>query len=62
MYEVSYAGFLRSPNELEKYRKNKLYRLKINWNHFYQGIIQGRWYKYELWNNFLDVILNRKSQ
>jgi len=37
MYETTWWGWTRTPEELEKLTKNKWYRFKMNWKFFYKN-------------------------
>lgn len=73
MYETTWWGWTRTPEELEKLTKNKWYRLKMNWKFFIKNStmtiryikIDLRfssnfwWDLYGIWYFFLNFLLNR---
>ena len=73
MYETTWWGWTRTPEELDKLTKNKWYRLKMNWKFFTKNTYMTlRYIKIDLragsnfwwdiqgiWYFFLNFILNR---
>ena len=73
MYETTWWGWTRTPEELEKLTKNKWYRLKMNWKFFVKNTymtlryikIDRRsgsnfwWDIHGIWYFFLNFLLNR---
>jgi hypothetical protein len=57
MYEVDFTGWTRTPEELERIKSSKTYRLKLNWIRFYKAIKYRRLDWYIFWN----LILNRNN-
>lgn len=57
MYEVDFTGWTRTPEELEKLRNDKFYRLKRNWIIFYKSIK----YKRLEWYYCLNLLMNRNN-
>lgn len=72
MYEVTYFGWTRTPDELKKLKDNKWYRFKTNWLFFKEGIkYLFRWWDWDLrelkhlfiglFRNFKNLFLNRNN-
>ena len=75
MYETTWWGWTRTPEELEKLTKNKWYRLKMNWKFFIKNtsmtiryikidLHRGSnfwWDIYGIWYFFLNFLLNRNN-
>lgn len=59
MYEVTFAGFTRTPETVKKLKKSKLYRFKVNWLHFKRTIQYKHWYRLKY--TFLDLLLNKNN-
>lgn len=73
MYETTWWGWTRTPEELDKLTKNKWYRLKMNWKFFTKNTYMTLryikidlragsnfwWDIYGIWYFFLNFILNR---
>lgn len=73
MYETTWWGWTRTPEELEKLTKNKWYRLKMNWKFFVKNTYMTLryikidlrsgsnfwWDIYGIWYFFLNFLLNR---
>lgn len=43
MWEVDFTGWIRTPEELEKLKNNKLYRLKMNIRRLFYIVYYKRW-------------------
>ena len=52
MYEVDFTGWVRTPEELEKLKKNKLYRLKLNFRRLRKSN------KYQFKQSLIDFLMN----
>lgn len=72
MYETTRFGWTRTPEELDKIKKSKVYRLRMNWvflkNHAKYVFIHWEWnfrtikWDFEfLWYNFKNLIFNRNN-
>ena len=69
MYEVTWWGWTRTPEELKKLTDNKWYRFKMNWKFFYKNTYMTLrylkfnnnfwWDMYGIWYFFLNFIFNR---
>jgi len=73
MYETTWWGWTRTPEELDKLTKNKWYRLKMNWKFFTKNTYMTLryitidlragsnfwWDIHGIWYFFLNFILNR---
>lgn len=75
MYETTWWGWTRTPEELEKLTKNNWYRLKMNWKFFIKNTSMTLrylkfdfrrgtnfwWDLYGIWYFFLNFLLNRNN-
>ena len=73
MYETTWWGWTRTPEELDKLKENKWYRLKMNWKFFTKNTYMTLkyikidlrtgsnfwWDIHGIWYFFLNFILNR---
>ena len=59
MYEVDFTGWVRTPEELQKLKKNWKYRWFMNWRRYFLGLKYRRFG--QLWSLFIWALINQKK-